>query len=77
MRSFEILGGLQMMLGSEEQMLVNYIRNNEGVVLKKNLQERQQELARTMVTRGVLIRVKIDEELGFKVNELEDVWRDK
>ena len=76
MRFHEIRGGLQIPVSSEEQDLIDLIESQEGnFIEKKDLDERQQEVARKMVSRGVLDRAKRDGSLYFVVSKLDDLWR--
>lgn len=75
MRFLEIRGGLQIPVSNEEQGLIEKINDNEGFIKRSDLDERQKELARKMVSRGVLDRVKRNDALYFVVSRLDDLWR--
>lgn len=67
MRFIEILDGPQQQINNEECVVVDKIR--EGFPMpKKSLDEREQEVARALTTRGVLKRFKIDNEIHYKLN---------
>lgn len=75
MRFREIQGGLQVPVSNEEQELVDLIEEEGGIILKKKLNIRHKELARKLTSRGVLKRVKREDKLYYKLNNLEDLWR--
>jgi hypothetical protein len=53
MRYFEIAGGFRMPINEEEQEVLTLIQESELEIEDSNLDERQQELARQMVSRGL------------------------
>lgn len=76
MRFREIRGGIQIPVSLEEQGLIDLIESKEGEFIKSSeLDERQKELARKMVSRGVLDRTKRDGSLFYVVSKLDDIWR--
>lgn len=76
MRFREIRGGLQVPVSNEEQALLERIEKSSGM-FRKDLNERERELARLMVSRGVLNRMRDDNrEVRYLINDLEDIWRD-
>ena len=75
MRFREIRGGLLVPVSNEEQSIIDTIESSDGMVLRKSLDERQRELARKMVSRGLLNRIKHDGEIHYVLNDLEDLWR--
>jgi hypothetical protein len=76
MRFIEIRGGLSIPVSSEEQDLLERIEeSDEGMVDRTSLSERERELARKMVSRGVLNRSKNDGNIFYLKNDLEDLWR--
>lgn len=75
MRFREIRGGIQVPVSNEEQELLERIEKSSGT-LRKDLNERERELARLMVSRGVLNRVRDQEQqVRYLINDLEDLWR--
>jgi hypothetical protein len=76
MRFREIRGGLQLPVSSLEQELIEHIQTSEGLVEATQLDEFQSELARKMVSKGLLNQVRQDGSLYFVVNELEEIWRE-
>jgi len=76
MRFLEIRGGIQIPVSLEEQDLVDLIESQDGAIIKRSdLDERQKEVARKMVSRGVLERAQHDGSLYYVVNRLDDLWR--
>lgn len=76
MRFREIRGGIQMPVSNEEQALIELIESQEGNFIKrKELDERQREVARKMVSRGLLERTQRDGSLYYVVSKLDDLWR--
>jgi hypothetical protein len=76
MRFHEIRGGLQIPVSQEEQGLIDLIESQEGqFIQRKELDERQREVARKMVSRGVLERTQRDGNIYYVVSKLDDLWR--
>ena len=76
MRFMEIRGGIQIPVSIEEQGLVDLIESKEEkVITLDEMDERQQELARKLVSRGVLDRTTNEGTLYFMVSRLTDLWR--
>lgn len=75
MRFREIRGGIQVPVSNEEQELLERIEQSSGM-FRKDLNERERELARLMVSRGVLNRMRDqDSQVRYLINDLEDLWR--
>lgn len=76
MRFREVRGGIQIPVSNEEQELIDLIESQEGQIIKrKTLGERHRELARKMVSRGVLDRVQQDGSIYYITSCLDDIWR--
>jgi hypothetical protein len=75
MRYFEIAGGFRMPINEEEQEVLTLIQESEHEIEDSNLDERQQELARQMVSRGLLNRLHKDGKIYYEPNGLPDIWR--
>ena len=74
MRFYEISGGLRIPVSEEEQSVLDMV-SDDGIQ-KSKLDERQQEVARLMVTRGLLLRGRDgDGNVVLKLNSMEDIWR--
>ena len=74
MKILEILGGINIMISNEENDLVAKVKESQFIP-KYKLTDREKEIAKNLVTRGVLIRSEMNERIIFKVNELEQIWR--
>lgn len=76
MRFREIRGGLRIAISNEENELLEHIGKSVSV-LRKDLNERQQEVARKLVSRGALDRIRDDQDrVHYIVCDLQDLWRD-
>lgn len=76
MRFYEIKGGIHIPLSNEELILVGYLEEKPSLS-SEELDERGLELARLLVSRGVLNRIENDDNtVEFTLNKLEDIWRD-
>jgi hypothetical protein len=74
MRFYEISSGLRVPVSEEEQALLDII-TQKGRVEKGTLDERQQEVGRLMVSRGLLIREREDDSIFLRANSASDIWR--
>ena len=74
MRFYEISSGLRIPVSEEEQTLLDAAIEH-GTLDKSSLDERQQEVARLMVSRGLFMRERKDNEICFRPNSAADVWR--
>lgn len=76
MRWIDVIGGLKMPINNEESDLVDKI-NESNEIAKKDLNEREEELARNLVSRGILNRFsKKDSVQYYTVNKIQPAWRD-
>ena len=75
MRYHEIASGIRVVVSSEQQEILDLI--GDKTVPNNTMDERQREVARLMVSRGLLDRVKSDNVIALKVNSVKDVWRDR
>lgn len=75
MRFLEIRGNTMVPVSNEELIIVEKVKGSLGPLATKTLNEREGELARQLVHRGVLTRVKIDGDACLVYNDIEDIWR--
>lgn len=75
MRFYEISSGFRVPVSQEEQDILDIISKNGDKVAKTDLDERQNEVARKMVTRGLLHRKKDSNGTWLTPNGLQDIWR--
>ncbi len=74
MKMIDILGGIRLAISEEEYMVLEQIKQKEKFY-KRNLEERDQRLAHSMVARGVLNRFKDDKGIYYIFNKLQDLRR--
>lgn len=74
MRYFEIVGGYRVPISAEEHLVLG-MAETDGSVSDDTLDERQQEVARTMVRRGLLLPVKKDGKECLSPNHDPNIWR--
>ena len=74
MRFYEISSGLRIPVSQEEQDIIDLIAE-KGKIKKSMLDERQQEVSRLMVSRGLLIRERTDKVVYLRLNSASDIWR--
>jgi len=76
MRYHEIASGMRMPVSAEEQALLNRI-GEDGIAID-SLDEREHEVARLMVNRGLLTRFRDKEgALAYRNSSVKDIWRDR
>jgi hypothetical protein len=75
MKIREVRGGLVISVNNEENELIEKIEK-EGSIRKSNLSEREREVAFRLTSRGVLLRLREEDEIAYRFNGLDDVWRD-
>lgn len=75
MRIHELLNGLRTPISNEESRLVAKIRDNKEPMRRAKLDEREQEVARLLVNKGVLTRTKKDGKLYYQVSSANSIGR--
>lgn len=73
MRFIEIRGNSLLPVSNEEMLLIEKVRGAVNPITNDVLEEREQELARRLVQRGALKRIRLDGEICLVYNDLEDV----
>lgn len=76
MRFVEITGGLMVPISNDEMLVMERVRGHGEPLPKRQLNEREQELARQLVFRGVLDRIMIEGKLCYSYNDVEYMERD-
>lgn len=76
MRFVEITGGLVVPVSNDEMLVMERVKGNGVPLPKRQLNEREQELARQLVFRGVLDRVMVEGKLCYSYNDIEYMERD-
>jgi hypothetical protein len=74
MRFYEISSGMRLPVNEEEQTLINRATESKRIRFEE-LEERDGEVARQMVSRGLLNRDQDDEGEFYTVNDCADLWR--
>jgi hypothetical protein len=74
MRFVEIRGNLLVPISNEEMMLLEKIKGSVDPVSLRDLEERERQLSKSLVHKGVLSRIKIDGRSCLVYNDLEDLW---
>jgi hypothetical protein len=67
MRYFEIAGGIRLQLSQEEQNVLSTVEKSHRLP-SEDMDERQEEIARQMVRRGLLNRVKVKDKEHYIAN---------
>lgn len=71
MRFVEFDSGLRTYVNKEEQELIARVFD-DGEVLKRDLKEREQLIATRLVSKDVLIRSKVNDQIQFKISNTAD-----
>jgi hypothetical protein len=74
MRVFELTSGIRIPISAEEQEILARIMLDQKVT-HKSLSEREQEVARLMVSRGLIIQKQDKKQRLCYVARQEDIWR--
>jgi hypothetical protein len=73
-RYHEISAGFRLPVSGEEQAMLNKI-GKKGLPIKDLIDEREQEVARVMMTRGLLDRKRDkDGQVFYHINSIHDIW---
>jgi hypothetical protein len=72
MKFIEIAGNLQIGITNEELVLLEKVKGAVTHIFKHQLDEREQEVARRMVHRGILVRSMYEGNICFTYDGLED-----
>ena len=70
MKIVDIIGSLRLPISNEENQLLEKIVKSNGIY-KESLNERERELSRQLVNKGVLKRVKNENKTFYLYNEIE------
>ena len=73
MKFVEISGSILLPMSNEENVLLEKVKEYQKPLPKSVLNEREKELARTMVNRGILTRIKMNDKLYFVSNLLDEM----
>lgn len=76
MKFLEIRGGLLQPVSNEENVIIEMIKGHGKPMPKSLLDDRQKEIARMLVSRGLLTRLVYEGKICFFPEELEDLLED-
>lgn len=74
MKFIEVRGGFLQPVSNEENIILERVKGYDGPIPKAVLDDREQELARNLVNRGLLTRFVHEGILCFVINDLEELW---
>jgi len=66
MRYIQFKNGLQTFISGEERDLIETI-NEKRMILKKDLSEREQQVARRLAEKSILTRLNTDDKIYYKI----------
>lgn len=72
MKIWELTTGINIMLSEEENDLLEGLIENS----KMKLDDREEVIAQTLVSKGVFNKIDENDNITFLVNYKADVWRD-
>lgn len=73
MKFVEIAGSILQPVSNEENILLEKVKEYQNPLPKHVLNEREQELAKNLVNRGILTRIRLKDKLYFIANSLDDM----
>ena len=74
MKFIEIQGSILQPVSNEETILLEKVRGSITPLPRDELELREQEVARGLVKRGILTRVRMNDKLCFITNDVQDIW---
>jgi len=74
LKFIEVKGGFLQPVSNEENIILERVKGYDGPLPKAVLDDREQELARNLVKRGLLTRFVYEGNLCFVLNDLEELW---
>lgn len=76
MKFIEITGGLMVPVSNDEMIVMERVRGHGEPLPRRQLNERERELARQLVFRGVLDRAIVDGKMYYSFNDVGYAERD-
>lgn len=73
MKFIEIHGSLLLPVSNEENLLLEKVKGSLMPLTKESLSLREKEVARHLVHKGILTRVKMNNKLCFIANHLDEI----
>ena len=74
MKIISLPSGVNTIVSNEEQQLIQLLQGNQDAMLKREMDQRQQQLAVDLVKRSVLTRAKEDGKIIYRLPP-NDIWR--
>lgn len=74
MKFIEIRGGFLQPVSNEENVILEMVRGHGSPFPKAMFDARERELARGLVSRGLLTRIMFEDKLCLLANDLEEIW---
>lgn len=74
MKILELSSGLRTVVSNEENMVIELIQQNHGLIHKRQLDERQQQVASDLVKRDVLTRTREQGRICYRLPS-DPIWR--
>jgi len=74
MKFIEITGSILLPISNEENIILEKIREHVEPMPKNKLDLREQEIARQLVNRGFLTRIKFSDKLCFIINDHDELF---
>ena len=75
MKALDLPSGFSTLISNEESMVLTKIVQHPQGMAKHLLDEREQTVARDLVKKDVLTRVKIDGKLYYRAPDMRHIWR--
>lgn len=75
MRAVDLSAGFQTSVSNEEQRLLDLVAKHSNSMPKSAMDDRQAEVARNLVNKGVLTRAKIDGKIHYVADQPNQLWR--
>jgi hypothetical protein len=74
-RTAPLPNGFWTVISNEEAQLCDHILKHNGRVAAKNLDERQRVVARHLIGKGLLTRIKDQNTLYYQLESPDQLWR--
>ncbi len=74
MKFYDVSAGFRTLISNEEHDLVRKI-SESGIMLKRDLNEREQQVARSLINKMVLTRTQHNNKLAYQLTSAQDNWR--
>ena len=75
MKFIDLSNGLRTQVSNEESMLIKQIKEHGNSIRKKELTDREAQLASELCKRGVLTRTKVKGKIHYVADDSHAIWR--